>query len=1211
MRIPGVVICLAHGVVFGALSLAAATAAAHDNVALAAPTNPDYVLTLGEQTFDPLAGVPAPPLGLDQTSSGGDLGLVQFAGPTQDEWLQELQAAGLEIVQYVHPYTYIVWGSAGQRATLNGSHLRWAGEFLPAYRLLPQFRNLDATSIRTEVLVVRFAGTEHIVRALEQMGATVHGSAVLSRAFEHVVFELPGALLPAVANLPGVYTVQPTPTDGGLRGEMFNQVCVNNVAANNAAYPGYDLWLASVGLSGAGVAIANVDGGVYQGHPDLAGRFLPCVGTSCGVPSTGSSHGTHTAGTMAGTGASGTRDAFGFLRGLGIAPGANLVEQLYSPTYTSAGGMLTLMRVSYANGALLSGNSWGPAGSPRGYDNHTMQCDIGVRDTDANVPGDQPLTYVLSIMNGNGGTSTQGTPDEGKNLFTIGSTKGQNTDGSQILQINDLSSNTAHGPCLDGRKIPHMVAPGCRIDSSNSTTGYGLSCGTSMASPHVSGAVALFIEYYRNLDGYEVDPSPALIKAAFLPVAHNLAGFRDANNGLLGVPFDSKQGWGRMNLAAVVTPEVSVRYWDNPVIFDNTGEFWEQQVSAADPTQPMKIMLVWTDAPGHGLGGSTPAWNNDLDLEVSAGAITYRGNDFGANGWSTPNGVKDNRNNTEGVFIGPAADGTYMIRVLAANISSDGLPNYGDLTDQDFAVVCYNCTLEPGFALSRPAAQETCGGGAVTYTLPIVSVAGFDEPVTVTVENLPNGTTALVTPATALPGESVAIDVQTSAATPDGTFQFQIVGTSGELVRSTTTSLKVFAGVPAAPIPVSPADGAINIGILPTLSWNAAPNALSHQLEIATDADFVHIILSIDGLTEASYALGEPLDQVAQYHWRVRSANPCGYGASAAASFTTQAFPAILLVDDDDNSPDVRSFYATAIGTLNLSFDVWDTQAGQSEPSLAEMMPYAHIIWFSGDSWGGTSNPKAGPSPAAEAALATLLNRGRNVMIVGQDYFYDRGLTSFMQNYLGAGSILNDRSQTSATGSGAVYGGLGPYTLSYPFFNWSDVVNPNALGATAFMGDQGSAATMVDSPIFRAVFFGFPLEAIATAQGRAAVMNTTLQWFRPLVDCNGNGFNDHVDLLNGTSLDLNGDGIPDECQAPETCPGDANGDGVVNFADISPFIAAIKAGSAANWTCDLPGGFGPYLNSDTDGDGMVNFADISPFIGLLKAPPAPCVSACP
>jgi hypothetical protein len=396
---------------------------------------------------------------------------------------------------------------------------------------------------------------------------------------------------------------------------------------------------------------------------------------------------------MAADGSSGVTDPYGFLRGLGMAPGANLVEQVYSPWFQQPGGMLLLMTDSYNNGASLSGNSWGPSGFPLGYDDDTMQVDIGVRDADPNAPGNQPLSYVLSIMNGNGGYRTQGTPDEAKNIFTIGSTKMQTSGGPQILEINDLSSNTAHGPCLDGRLIPHMVAPGCYVDSTISGSNWGTMCGTSMASPHTSGAVGLFIEYYRNL--FAVDPSPALIKAAHLPVAHDLAGNLDADGGILGHPFDYKQGWGRMDTAAVVSPTVPVRYYDNPVIFDNTGEEWVQTIGAADPDQPVRLMLVWTDAPGHGLGGPTPAWNNDLDLLVQVGGDTYLGNNFDANGWSQTGGSADYMNNTEGVFLGPIAPSSFTVRVVASDINSDGIPSQGDDTDQDFALACYNCALEP------------------------------------------------------------------------------------------------------------------------------------------------------------------------------------------------------------------------------------------------------------------------------------------------------------------------------------------------------------------------------------------------------------------------------------------------------------------------------------------------------------------------------------
>lgn len=648
-----------------------------------------FQLVLGEQRFDPLQAPPRLPAGWDTIqSSGPDLHLVQLIGPPRPEWVAGLAGQNLEVVQYIHPNTYVVWGENARQKTQSNPYVRWSGPFAPAYRVLPRWQNLGTALLPVDVLIYRGANVDAVVNQIEREGGRLYGRTALNEKWEVAGFVIGGNRLQAAAQVPGVYTIQPLPTDGGDRGEMSNQINVNNHDGGNLAFPGYATWLGSVGLDGNGVIIANVDGGIQDSHPDLMNRLIPCTGASCGGAAS-SSHGTHTAGIMAGDGSSGVLDSYGFLRGQGVAPGANLVEQLYSPFYTQPGGMLLLMTESFRNGALLSGNSWGPAGSPLGYDNHTMQVDIGVRDADPDAAGNQEFSYVLSIMNGNGGTSTQGTPDEAKNIFTIGSTKMQNSNGSQILDINDLSSNTAHGPALDGRKIPHMVAPGCRVDSATTGSGYTLLCGTSMASPHVSGAVALFIEHYRNL--YGVDPSPAMIKAAFLPVAHDLAGYRDADNGILGHPFDSKQGWGRMDLDAVVNSQMEVHYFDNPTLFTTTGQEWTQNVTALDPTQPLRVMLVWTDAYGHGLGGATPAWNNDLDLVVEMGGNTYLGNVFGSDGWSQPGGSADFRNNTEGVFIGPATSGAATIRVVAANINSDGVPGNGIPMDQDFAVVCYNC----------------------------------------------------------------------------------------------------------------------------------------------------------------------------------------------------------------------------------------------------------------------------------------------------------------------------------------------------------------------------------------------------------------------------------------------------------------------------------------------------------------------------------------
>lgn len=653
-----------------------------------------YTLDLGGQRFDPLTEQPAftPSWSVTERQAGPDFQLVQMVAPIKAEWLHALQVNGLEIVQYIHPFTYIVWGTPAELSRASQTQtVRWTGAFAPAYRVLPQWRALTEDIIPVHILLYRGADTNKLIADIQTLGGSFQGSAIMDAVFDVAAFELPGGRFADVAQLPGVYSIQPLATDGGLRGEMSNQINAGNYDGSNLAFPGYMTWLSSIGLSGDGVIIANVDSGIDDNHPDLINNMLSCSGSSCGG-ATESNHGTHTAGIMAADGASGVKDIYGFFRALGMSPGAKLIEQLYDPTFEDPNGMLTLMQQSWENGAQLSGNSWGPSGSSLGYDINTRLVDVGVRDADPDTPGNQPLSYILSIMNGNGGTSTQGTPDEAKNIFTVGSTVMQTSGGSQYTNINDLSSNTAHGPALDGRLIPHMVAPGCYVDSSTINS-YGMICGTSMASPQVAGSVALFIENYRN--DFVVDPSPALIKAAFLPVAHDLAGYKDADGGSLGHPFDAKQGWGRLDAAAVLDPQGTVIYFDNPQTFDNTGEFWQQTFSIPDPTKPIRVMLVWTDAPGNGLGGSTPAWNNDLNLTLTISGETYYGNNFNSSsGLSQTGGLADGMNNTEGIFLPPTAAGTFTITVTAANIASDGVPNSGDGTDQDFALVWYNSSYQ-------------------------------------------------------------------------------------------------------------------------------------------------------------------------------------------------------------------------------------------------------------------------------------------------------------------------------------------------------------------------------------------------------------------------------------------------------------------------------------------------------------------------------------
>lgn len=864
-----------------------------------------FTLHLGGRAFDPLRdGVSLPP-GWATDGDGADLHLVQFVGPTRSAWLEELQEEGLEIVQYIHPFTYVVWGDGKTlaRATAGAGQVRWRGSFAAAYRVLPQWQILSDEPLAANVLIYRGAGVAGVLERLEALGAEMQSQAVLNESFALATLELPGSAFKAVARVPGVYSVQPVPLDGGLRGEMSNQVTANNLDGAQMAFPGYLDWLADIDLDGSGVIVANVDAGVEDTHPDLANRLLPCTGRTCGN-SARSDHGTHTAGIMTADGASGMADGQGFLRGLGMAPGARLVEQLYSPWYSQAGGMLLLMADSWRNGAVVSGNSWGTSNTAEGYDNYAMQVDIGVRDSDPGTAGNQPLSYVLSIENGNGGYQTQGSPDEAKNILSVGCTKMQRTDGSQNPEIDDLSANTAHGPALDGRNLPHLVAPGCSVDSTV-RSGYQIVCGTSMSSPHVSGAVALFVQYYRRLTG--LDPSPALVKAAFLPVAHDLAGHHDADGGILGHPFDSKQGWGRLDAAAVLNPEAAAIYIDGPVILGETGEVWQKGLDAADLARAVRIMLVWTDAHGHGLGGDTPAWNNDLDLLVEAGGQTYRGNVFGADGWSEPGGSADGKNNTEGVFLAPGTASQFRVRVVAANVTSDGVPEQGDATDQDFALVCYNCVSQPGFALvADPDHYEVCSPGSASGTIRVERILGFEQPVALVATGVAEGCAVTFAPAEITPPGQSQLTLQVDAGALAGDHRLVVAGTSQVTrVQTTTVGLRIDPALPGRLALLSPDDGALEL--LPDnvqLAWQALSEASSYGLQVDTHPAFPSPLVDEAGLVHTGYQPGAQLALNSCYFWRARAENACGAGAwSPAARFGTD-WRAVLLADGAEAGAD-------------------------------------------------------------------------------------------------------------------------------------------------------------------------------------------------------------------------------------------------------------------------------------------------------------------
>lgn len=364
------------------------------------------------------------------------------------------------------------------------------------------------------------------------------------------------------------------------------------------------------------------------------------------------------------------------------------------------------------------------------------------------------------------------------------------------------------------------------------------------------------------------------------------------------------------------------------------------------------------------------------------------------------------------------------------------------------------------------------------------------------------------------PATMTTYEVSNLAATMAGDYQITITATDSvdpSITRDIDLGLSVFDMIPGALSLDYPADGATGVERDPVLMWSAAAQGVTYDVQLATDPAFANIVFELAAVSALSAQVSPALDPVTTYYWRVRANNPCGMSPWMTASFRTTQIPAILLVDDDDNSPDVRPTYQATLDALGLDYDVWDTQNNAApEPTNADLAPYQTVIWFSGDAFGGVTAPQAGPTAASEAELALWLDGAtlgvpdpRCLMLSSQDYLWDMGgpthdvPTTFMTDYLGVLSGSSDVTQTTVSGSGSLFGGLGPYSLSFSFSNFSDTLSPGGDGELSFSGDQGDAAVDTNGVIlglanYRAAYLGFPFVALPTGGDREAVMGAFL-----------------------------------------------------------------------------------------------------------------------
>jgi len=599
--------------------------------------------------------------------------------------LAALEATGARAIQYLPEDSYVTW--------LGGAALEAAAPLGPR-PLAPAEKVAPATDPRRLLDVTVYGG-----RAAGALPGAIAAHAVApDRSLVSVTMRRVD--VEALSRRPEVLSIGPAATGIEPLDEGTSQIVAGNIEGSSPV-PGYRAFLDALGLGGAGARIAIADSGIDDTHPDLMGRVvartdftpLPDYRDSDG-------HGTHVAGIAAGSGAGvpGATDPSGFAYGMGVAPDAELVdvgvlgiiEEIVGiddfPPFEDASAF------AVRNGAVGWNASWGSGeGDRAGYTQTARTMDIITRDADWETPGAQPFTLVFAA--GNSGNAGPGAPTEAKNLIAVASSRSH-----RAGNINTISSFSSKGPTLDGRIGPTIAAPGETVVSTRSITGsvlcnqppvadgvpqaalYGVCSGTSMAAPHVTGALALITQWWRSRSEGETQ-SAAMTKALLVNSATDM--------GAPNVP-NGSEGWGRVTLRNLFDPTAERILLDQDLVLEEASDHHEVRIEPADPDRPLKATLAWSDAAA--TPNAIPALVNDLDLTVTADdGTTYLGNNFAA-GWSVPGGEPDRLEVLENVFVREPSGG-YTLRISAANLPGDGVSFSGDSTDQDFALVVTNAVL--------------------------------------------------------------------------------------------------------------------------------------------------------------------------------------------------------------------------------------------------------------------------------------------------------------------------------------------------------------------------------------------------------------------------------------------------------------------------------------------------------------------------------------
>ncbi|MBO0611129.1 S8 family serine peptidase [Myceligenerans salitolerans] len=294
-----------------------------------------------------------------------------------------------------------------------------------------------------------------------------------------------------------------------------------------------DVW--ALGATGEGIVVSNIDSGVDRTNTSVAAAYrgatsghdynwYDAAGTGRNYPHDDNGHGTHTMGTM--VGGVGTSASSGDEYSFGVAPDAQWIatngcadlcsdaalirsgQWILAPTRWDGSGADPAKRPHVVN------NSWGLA----------LSTDPFMEDV---VGAWEAAGIFAAYANGNEGElgcESSGSPGSRAATYSVGATRANGT----------VAAFSSRGPGQSGAVKPDITAPGVGVLSAvPGRARLEQLSGTSMATPHVAGAVALLWSAVPALVG-DVQETRAILDDSAVDVGGTAAlecgGTADDNN---------------------------------------------------------------------------------------------------------------------------------------------------------------------------------------------------------------------------------------------------------------------------------------------------------------------------------------------------------------------------------------------------------------------------------------------------------------------------------------------------------------------------------------------------------------------------------------------------------------------------------------------------------------------------------------------------------